>query len=90
VITEFMRSIDMAQMSQALSDADVVSSIVPDENGDFIVTYKKPRIATVDIIGSIEGTSGFHANILCLSMTDEQRSFLPLISQPNTPERLFA
>lgn len=90
MITEFMRTDDMTQMADALSAAGVCSSVTQNQDGSFIVKYSKPRIATVNIIGSIDGASGFHANILCLSMTEQQRAFLPLISQPNTPERLFA
>lgn len=88
--TEFMRTDDLQQMADALSAAGVCSSLTQDQDGEFIVKYKRPRIASVDIIGAIDGASGFHANILCLSMTEEQRSVLPLIPQPNTPERLFA
>lgn len=88
--TEFMRTDDLQQMADALSAAGVCSSVTQNQDGSFSVKYKKPRIATVDIIGAIDGASGFHANILCLSMTEQQRAFLPLISQPNTPERLFA
>lgn len=90
MITEFMRTDDMTQMADALSAAGVCSSVTQDQDGVFAVKYKKPRIATVDIIGAIDGASGFHANILCLNLTEQQRSFLPLIAPPNTPERLFA
>jgi hypothetical protein len=86
VITEFLRASTEQEMREAFQACGVVKCV---ESGG-AWQYKSTHAASIDIIGEIDGVPGFHANILCLSVTESQRSLLPFIQAPNTPERLFA
>lgn len=45
---------------------------------------------SLDIIGSIEDTTGFHANLrLTVELTEEQLALLPSIEAPETPVRVW-
>lgn len=86
MITEFLRTSTEQEMREAFQASGVVKCV--ESNGAW--QYLSTHSAAIDIIGEIDGVPGFHANILCLSVTESQRSSLPFIQAPDTPERLFA
>lgn len=86
MITEFLKTTTESEMMDALAASGVIRIV---GSGSSRTAYSTPD-AYIDIIGQIDGVDGFHANILCVNVSEESRSALPFIDPPATPERLFA
>lgn len=78
--------VDLSQIEDNMADSREISGVVAQQP---TTAYSTPD-AYIDIIGDIDGAVGFHANIMCVNVSDAQRSVLPFIAAPATPQRLFA
>jgi len=92
----FLKAASELDLMESLKNAGLIRTHVFASG----VRHALSRGVYLDLIGEIfrhdvDGTiiehiSGCHANLLCVQLSDEQMSLLPIIPEPRTPFRIFA